>query len=209
MEYTITDDMGNSVSCSFDVTVVDGGAPTIDVCPADQDVATSSDGSGDCLAEVPDLTGQVQASDDCTAAGLLTISQSPAAGTSFGGAHGDQQVVTITVTDEAGNSTTCEVILTLVDDEAPSIDCSQINTDQSADQGFCSFTMPGIGFDPQFSDNCAANIYHDYALAPSSNTLAGATFPLGMTTVIWTVADANGQTSSCTIDINITDDENS
>ena len=35
-------------------TVEDGSAPTIDVCPADQTVVTSSDGTGDCLAEIPE-----------------------------------------------------------------------------------------------------------------------------------------------------------
>ena len=50
-----------------------------------------------------------------------TVTQSPAAGATFSGAHGDEQVVVVTVTDAAGNSTTCEVTLTLVDDEAPTI----------------------------------------------------------------------------------------
>ncbi|MCB0612826.1 MAG: HYR domain-containing protein, partial [Phaeodactylibacter sp.] len=207
VEFTITDDMGNAVSCTFDVTVEDGGAPTIDVCPVDQTVATSSDGTGDCQAEVPNLTGQLQASDACSATANLTVSQSPSAGTLFGGAHGDEQVVILTVTDEAGNSTTCEVTLTLVDDEAPSIDCSQIVTDRNAAPGQCSFTMPGNGFDPTYSDNCSAALSHNYAPAPSAHTLAGATFPLGTTSVTWTVQDENGQTASCTIDITITDDE--
>ncbi|MCB0617653.1 MAG: HYR domain-containing protein, partial [Saprospiraceae bacterium] len=65
----------------------------------------------------------------------------------------------------------------------------------------------GTGFDPSFGDNCAATIYHDYALAPNSHTLAGATFELGTTTVTWTVVDENGNTATCAIDIEISDNE--
>jgi hypothetical protein len=207
VEFTITDDAGNSTTCDFDVTVEDTEAPVIDACPADRSITTSSNGLADCTGMVPDLTGEVGASDNCTATADLIITQSPAAGSSFGAAHGDEQVVTITVTDAEGNASTCEVVLTLEDDEDPVIDCSQINTDRVADAGLCSFTMPGAGFDPNFADNCSATISHNYPFAPNTNTLAGATFPVGSTTVVWTATDANGNTADCTITINVADEE--
>ena len=201
--FSITDDMGNSTSCSFEVTVEDTEAPVINDCGDDQEVVADAD----CMGTIPDLTGGVDAEDNCTDVDDLIITQEPAAGELFGGAHGDTQVVTITVEDEEGNSSTCEVVLTLVDETAPTIDCSQIVTDRNADPGECSFTMPGAGFDPTFDDNCDANIYHDYAPAPNNNTLAGATFPVGSTDVTWTVEDENGNTATCDITITITDDE--
>ena len=51
----------------------------------------------------------------------LTIVQSPAAGTPFGNNDGDQQVVSFTVTDGAGNSVSCQATITLYGDEQPTI----------------------------------------------------------------------------------------
>ena len=204
VSFTITDDAGNETSCSFVVTVEDTEGPVIDDCPADRDLSADAN----CMAAVPDLTGELIATDNCTDAANLTVSQDPVAGTLFGGAHGDEQIVTFTVTDEFGNSSTCTTILTLIDDINPTVDCSAINGDRTADAGVCSFTMPGAGFDPAFDDNCAASISHDYVLAPNTNTLAGASFPVGTTMVTWTATDENGNTATCDITITVTDDEN-
>jgi hypothetical protein len=207
--FEITDPSNNTMMCSFDVTVVDNEDPEITTCPADRDIATSSNGTGDCSGMVPDLTGEVVATDNCTDAGNLVITQVPAAGSDFGAAHGSTQNVIITVEDEAGNTTTCITTLTLVDDEMPTIDCSAIDVTKDNDAGQCSFTMPGGGFDPSFGDNCpGATIAHDYVFAPNTNTLAGATFPVGSTDVTWTVTDAAGNTASCSITIVVSDVEN-
>jgi hypothetical protein len=207
VEFTVTDDFGNTTSCMFDVTVVDTEAPVITTCPPNRDIQTSSDGSGDCLAEVPNLIDELIAEDNCSLAADLTITQDPVTGTAFGGAHNDIEVVTMTVEDEAGNSNTCEVYLTVVDDEDPTIDCSAILTNRVADPGLCSFTMPGGGFDPNFVDNCTAIISHNYPFAPNLNTLAGATFPVGNTTVVWTAMDENQNSATCSITINVADEE--
>jgi predicted outer membrane repeat protein len=75
---------------------VDGAAPTISSVPQD-----SAQASADCSAVVPDMIGLVVATDDCTSAAGLVVTQSPAAGSSLGlGTH----PVTFTVTDAAGNA---------------------------------------------------------------------------------------------------------
>jgi hypothetical protein len=57
---------------------------------------------------VPDLTAGLVASDNCTPAANLVITQSPPAGTPVGvGTH----VITLTVTDAAGNSSECATTL--------------------------------------------------------------------------------------------------
>jgi hypothetical protein len=59
--------------------------------------------ASNCFAELPVLTGAVVASDDCTVASRLVISQSPAPGTAMAlGVH----PVSFSVVDEAGNTTT-------------------------------------------------------------------------------------------------------
>ncbi|MCB9284039.1 MAG: HYR domain-containing protein, partial [Lewinellaceae bacterium] len=206
VEFTISDDAGNSLSCSFTVTVIDTEAPVIVECAPDQDVLTSSNGTGDCSGMVPDLTDEVVATDNCP--GDLIITQVPAAGSTFSGAHGDELEVTITVTDVAGNSSTCTVTLTLIDDEDPTIDCSEIVTGPlGTNNEVCTHQISGTEQDPTWADNCDATLSHDYAPAPHTWTLNGAILPLGQTTVTWTITDEAGNSASCTVTYTVVDDD--
>jgi hypothetical protein len=77
--YVVTVTDANGTQATATATVVDGvdiTAPTIASCAAPQ---TYEAGVG-CAALLPDLTGLVSATDDCTA---VTVTQSPVAGTSL------------------------------------------------------------------------------------------------------------------------------
>jgi hypothetical protein len=63
VEFTITDDASNVMTCSFEVTVEDTEAPEITECPADRDITADAG----CMGTVPDLIGEVVAEDNCTA----------------------------------------------------------------------------------------------------------------------------------------------
>ncbi len=199
--YTVTDLSGNTATCSFNVIVEDKEAPILDcsldgVRPADPGV---------CTFTMPGIGFDPTATDNCE--GELTFTNDYNNAPSLAGATFPVGVTTVTwtVTDESGNSSTCAIDIEILDEEAPTIDCSAIVTTQSNDAGECSFTMPGIGFDPAFDDNCpGATIINDYN---GEASLAGATFPVGTTTVVWTVRDASGNTATCSIDITIEDTE--
>ena len=96
----------NAVTCSCVLTVVDTTGPVISTCAANQTVAASSN----CQAVVPDFTAGVIASDSC--GGAVTLSQSPAAGTTTTSGL-SSTAVTITATDLAGNTSTCTATLTV------------------------------------------------------------------------------------------------
>src|SRR6185503_12050950 len=94
---TATDGTGNSAECTTSFTVTDTTAPSVVCSPLPN---ASADGT--CQATIP--TVAASATDNCTAASAITISQSPAAGTMVGlGAH----TITVTATDAAGNSASC------------------------------------------------------------------------------------------------------
>ncbi|MCZ4320391.1 hypothetical protein O4H26_15490, partial [Aequorivita viscosa] len=60
-------------------------------------------------------------------------------------------------------------------------------------------------FDATFTDNCPdGSITNDYN---GTATMAGAILPKGVTTVVWTVNDGNGQTATCTTVITVEDNE--
>src|SRR5262249_39270750 len=78
--YTATDVHGRMKTCSLTVTVSDDDAPSITQCASDQTASADAN----CQAAVPDFTGGVTASDNCTAAGSLVVTQNPLAGTLVG-----------------------------------------------------------------------------------------------------------------------------
>lgn len=103
--WTVTDAAGNSATCSQVVTVVDDIDPII-TCPAD---VTEIVNVGE-LFTIPDYTSGASATDNCTAAPIIT--QDPAAGTEVGVGV---TIITMTATDAVGNDGTCTFNLNVVD----------------------------------------------------------------------------------------------
>src|SRR5207302_10149017 len=71
-----------------------------------------------CQAAVPNVLAGVTATDNCTPANQLVISQNPAAGTLLGIG---QYTIAVTVSDASGNATTASVSLKIADTTPPTI----------------------------------------------------------------------------------------
>jgi len=119
--YVVDDTAGDQGSIaggwSLTITTVatnappDTNAPIITACATNRTISAAAN----CQATIPDLTGQVVATDD---SGSVAIRQSPAAGTLVGLGN---TVVTITVSDAATNQATCQATATIVDGSVPNI----------------------------------------------------------------------------------------
>ncbi len=105
LTYNATDGTNAAAEVTRVVTVSDTTAPVITTCPPDQTIALDSA----CEAVVPDFTAQLAASDVCDT--NPAVVQSPAAGTHV---LEGETVVTLTVTDDASNFTTCTAKLTVL-----------------------------------------------------------------------------------------------
>ena len=82
-----------------------------------------------------------------------------------------------------------------------SITCAA-NVSVNTDAGVCE-TQVTMG-SPSTSDNCSvASVVNDY----NGTSDASDVYPLGTTTVTWTVTDGSGNTTSCTQDVTVTDVE--
>src|ERR1019366_3943584 len=83
----------------------------------------------------------------------------------------------------------------------PTISCVS-NQTRSVNTGLCSYIVTGSEFDPTaIGGNCSAStIKNNYN---NKSTLAGAVFPKGTTTIVWTVTDAAGNTNSCTYTVTV------
>ncbi|GGG43988.1 HYR domain-containing protein [Bizionia arctica] len=111
---------------------------------------------------------------------------------------------TATTTDSNSTTATDTFVITVEDDEAPVITCIANGT-RDTDPDSCTYTIIGTEFDATFTDNCTnGTITNNFN---NTATLAGGTFPLGATSVLWTVNDGNGQIVTCTTVITVEDNQ--
>ncbi|MBK7175102.1 MAG: HYR domain-containing protein [Bacteroidales bacterium] len=190
---TVTDAAGNFSTCSANFTVSDNTAPTIATCAPNQ----SAFANASCQAAVPDFTANVTANDNCTATPSLVITQSPAAGTMV---STGVTTVTITVTDAAGNFSTCSANFTVTDNTAPTIVTCAPNQSAFANAS-CQSAVPDFTANVTATDNCTATPSLVITQSPAAGTLVST----GVTTVTITVTDAAGNFSTCSANFTVTD----
>lgn len=189
---TATDGSNNTATCTVNQTVVDDDAPTINMC-ASTPANISADAS--CQGTTPDLIGGITASDNCTGSPIIT--QSPASGAALGLGT---TTITLTATDVSGNTATCTVNQTVIDDDAPTISvCASTPSNISADAS-CLGTTPNFTGSISASDNCTAS--PTITQSPASGTSLG----LGTTTITLTATDGSGNTATCTVNQTVVDD---
>ncbi|MFM9986466.1 MAG: HYR domain-containing protein, partial [Flavobacteriales bacterium] len=191
---TVTDDAGNSTTCTFNVSVNDDTDPIIVTCAPD--VTEQVDSS--CEFGLLDYTNLIVANDNCDP--TLTYTQDPIAGTIYNG-HATVIPITITVTDDNGNFTTCSFNVTLEDSINPTIVCPADITVNN-DLGLCSALV--VVQAPVVADNCqVVSVVNDY----NNTNDASGVYNQGVTTINWIVTDINGNTASCTMTVTVNDNE--
>ena len=173
--WTYTDAQGNSSTQTQDVVITDTTAPVADI-------ATLADVTAEC--EVTALTDPT-ATDNC--GGLVTVTNDATLPITAQGTT----VVTWTYTDAQGNSSTQTQDVVITDTTAPVADIATL-ADVTAECEVIALT------DPTATDNCGG-------LVTVTND---ATLPItaqGTTVVTWTYTDAQGNSSTQTQDVVITD----
>ncbi len=164
------------------VNIVSSNAPVIVSCAANQTYYVS----GGCTVNLPNLTGGLVVT-DC---GTYTITQSPAAGTALGLGN---TIVTFDVTNSGGLSTNCQITVSVLDTNAPSVTCpANIVTEATGPSGRV------VTYAPSGSDNCTL-------ASLVANPASGSTFPLGVTVVTVTATDNSGNTNACTFTVTVQD----
>ncbi|MHC4445653.1 MAG: HYR domain-containing protein [Planctomycetota bacterium] len=182
---TITDQDGQSDSCDATVTISDNTPPAI-TCPPEQ----THPADENCAYAVPDLCSLATITDNCDPAPACT--QNPPAGTSI--THG-ANLVTLTATDQAGNSSSCDVTITVIDTTPPDISCPPDHSIAGNKDGQAQ--VPDLCTLAAITDTC------DPAPSCTQNPPAGTTIPTGDTLVILTATDQAGNASSCQVTITV------
>lgn len=230
-----TDAAGNMATCTFTITVLvdpclcgtDEEPPVIEVCP--EPVTLQADTG--CTALIPDLTGDVIATDNCleppteangdnendnqgpssVTLGVnpgLTITQDPPAGTSVGVG---QTVVTITVMDANSNTATCEVTITVEQGECvnecdpdvtpPVIEGCPETAELNAGPG-CTATLGDLTDGVTATDNCEIG-KGESGITITQDPAAGTSLGVGTHEVSIIATDAAGNTSSCIVNVTV------
>jgi uncharacterized repeat protein (TIGR01451 family) len=149
IHWTYEDSAGNTSSQNQNVIIAaDGTAPVIVTCATNKTITADSS-----CATMPDLTTEVEATDNCTE---IAISQSVAPGTTLGSGV---TTVVITATDNAGNTATCTRTITVIDAIKPVI--SLTGPSSITVECHTSFTDQGA----TATDNCDSSV----TVTPSSN----------------------------------------
>ncbi|MFZ4401257.1 MAG: HYR domain-containing protein, partial [Bacteroidales bacterium] len=190
--FRVTDASGNKDSCSFTVTVTDNEKPVILNCPSNISQANIPN---QCSAVV--TWTEPTATDNCTASGSLVWTKSRTPGSVF---PVGVTTVTYTVKDAANNvSDTCRFTVTVTDTTRPVIIGTPINVVKSNDLNLCTATVTWT--EPTATDNCTAA----GSLVWTKTHTPGSAFPVGITTVTYTVKDVANNISfpySFTVTVN-------
>ena len=197
--WTVNDGNGQTATCNTTITVEDNEDPTISCMPN----ATRDTDLGVCEYTVVGTEFDATFADNCTDG---TIANNYNGTATLAGEILPQGVTTViwTVMDGNGQTATCTTIITIQDNEDPTIACVP-NAIRNTDLGVCGYTVVGNEFDATFSDNCTnGNISNDFN---GTATLQGEVLPTGVTTIIWTANDGNGQTATCSTTITVEDNE--
>ena len=184
------DGNGNTDTCSFTVTVNDNEDPVI-TCPAD---ITVNNDPGNCSAVV--TFADATATDNCTTT-TVTQTAGPASGSIF---PVGTTTVSFMVDDGSSNTDSCSFTVTVNDTEDPEYTNCINDFSVNNDPGLCSAVVTYAA--PTPSDNCGVA-----SSVLTSGLPSGAAFPVGDTTVIYTVTDTAGNTSICDFVVTVDDVE--
>ncbi len=192
--YTVIDESGNEMTCSFTVTVEDNEAPALD-CPQDSMITLDVN----CEALIPDVSGWVTYPDNCTDFDSIEFTQSPPADSMIVGVQ--NIVVIITVTDSSGNSSTCVIDVEFVDETAPDLTCPA-NIEVPANDT-CSYVIENFTSQAMVSDSCS-NLS---SIIVTQSPPAGETFDgVGTYEITLTATDESDNSTTCTFEVEVIDD---
>jgi hypothetical protein len=174
---------GNTASCTATVTVLDTLAP-LAICSSP---TLALNASGMLLLDPMDVDGG--STDNC---GIVSRSVSP---NMFDCDDAGIQMVTLTVTDAAGNSSSCSTTITLIDNTQPVAVCQNITV---ALNGAGTASITPAMLDAGSSDNCGIA---EYSISKSSFDCSN----IGNNNVIFSVRDVALNAAACVSIVTVID----
>ncbi|BFP42033.1 hypothetical protein FGF1_28780 [Flavobacteriaceae bacterium GF1] len=180
---TVTDEDTNSATCMITVTVVDETPPIVHC----KDVTIQLDASDSAVITTADVDNGSTDND-----GIASLSLDR---TNFGCSDVGENTVTLTVTDNSGNTANCTATVKVVDVTLPIAVCGVAMLELGIDG---TVALNAATVDNGSSDTCG-NV--TLSVSPSSFTAT----ELGTNTVTLMVTDNNGNEEDCTATVTVED----
>jgi uncharacterized repeat protein (TIGR01451 family) len=190
--YTATDIHNNSSSAVQTITVIDNTPPTFTFVPA---AVTAYTGPNATTCDTVVNPGTATATDNC---GAVTVTRSPSGNTFSVG----NTTITWTATDAAGNLTTATQTVTVIDNTPPTLTPpANVTAYTGASATSCGTVVSDTVLgNATASDNCSGIGSISTTGVPSGNF-----FPVGTTTLTYSVTDAHNNTTTSTQSVTVID----
>lgn len=186
-EYSVTATDANNCETVAMITITadDVIAPVI----LTQDI-TISLGIFDGLASITPDQIDAGSTDDCSMVDLsLNVMD-------FDCSQLGENEIMLTGTDSSGNTTSATAIVTVIDDTAPVVICSENLIITGACDAVVEYSMT------EATDNCDDNL----EIIMTSGLASGSSFPAGITQQVFEVTDQSGNIGSCFFEVNVVGD---
>ena len=208
INFTATDECGNSSSCMGLISIDDSEPPYFSNCPIDMTVNADVD-----LCESNIVYSQPIALDDCDEDVEVALIEGIPSGMPF---PLGTTTITFEAVDVCGNASTCSFDITVVDSGLPSIDCPSNDVVVCTDIATCVW-LSTDQTNPIYNDNCPGQRL-TYEVSGNTLTTSAATgvntieqdaiiFNLGENKVIYTISDPSGNEATCSFDVIVEDCE--
>ncbi len=197
-----SDSSANTDQCVSTVTVEDTISPVANC----QDITIQLDNSGNASIVAADINNS--SSDACG------IQSTVASKTAFTCSDLGNQTVTLTITDNNSNVSSCDAIVTVSDTISPVYTSCPGNQNVVTDNGLCTYENNDLGWNAIATDNCSSidSLYYTVSspstLTGLNTTISGQIFAKGTSTVTWTAKDVSGNTTQCVYTVTVSDNEN-
>lgn len=194
---TFTVSVGDSINFVSQNVVVGEGIDTIApsiTCPP----ALTLPLDADCRITVPELRDQAIATDNCTPDDSIMIFQSPPPPVTVGTGVMDVEFELFAM-DQSGNFTSCIIMVSPVDETAPTLECPASVLIALDDN--CGLTVPDLTDSITVIDNC----FPDDMVMFSQSLAIGEMLDTNSAMITLTVTDGSGNVSTCDIVVNATD----
>jgi hypothetical protein len=181
---TVEDTNGNINTCSSTVTVQDATAPTV-LC---QDFTVQLDPNGNANITAQDVDNG--SSDACGISGLTVVPST------FNCSNTGDNTVTLTASDVNGNTASCNAVVRVQDNTAPTAVCLNTTVTIQAD-GFYTLQQEDVYDAANSSDNCAIAAVSFPETTFDCDDL-DMTFPISVT-----VEDPSGNSDNCIANVTV------
>ncbi|HRI27348.1 MAG TPA: HYR domain-containing protein, partial [Chitinophagales bacterium] len=178
---TVSDTGGNTTTCSANIIVTDATPPTAQC----QNTLVNLNSSGTATLTAGMVTNN--SFDNCSISSLSVFPEQ------FTCANLGSNTVTLTATDQSGNTATCQATVTVADNLAPTITCANTTLEITTQNSVSVLPTMITG---SAADNCGINTT---SVLPNTFTCQN----VGNNTVTLTVTDTSGNTSTCNATVSV------